>query len=123
VSRDASFFRSRNGGAMSRNAIYERIRTWGRRARLSKKVSPHRLRHTFATHLMKKGELPAVIQELLGHRWITSTQIYLHTTAQDLRHAAEIHPVEILIEKVKDLLPNMKIPFQRSHFKEGGGCL
>ena len=50
-----AFFRSRTGKAMSRGAIYERVRTHARRARIAKRVSPHTLRHTFATHLVRGG--------------------------------------------------------------------
>jgi site-specific recombinase XerD len=109
---DEPFFRSREGGALSRNAIYERVRTNGRRARIEKRVSPHRLRHTFATHLIRKGVGLVTVRDLLGHRLITSTQIYIHLTAQDLRHAADRHPIAQLIQRVEDLLPNVKLPFQ-----------
>lgn len=109
----AGFFRSRKGRAMSRYAIYERVKANSRRARIEKVVSPHRLRHTFATHLVKAGVDIITIRDLLGHRCVTSTQIYLHTTAQDLRKAADKHPVERLIERVADLLPDVKVPFQR----------
>lgn len=108
----AEFFRSRNGGGMSRNAIYERVRRYSELAKIQKRVSPHRLRHTFATHLLKRGISVVTIRDLLGHRCISSTQIYLHTTAEDLRMAATKHPVEKLIGHVEDLLPNVKLPFQ-----------
>ncbi len=107
-----AFFRNRNGKGMSRHAIYERVRTDARRARIDKRVTPHRLRHTFATHLVKKGVQLVTIRDLLGHRCISSTQIYLHTTAEDLRRAAALHPVEKLVERIKDLLPNVKLPLQ-----------
>lgn len=106
------FFRSREGGAMSRNAIYERVRTTGRKARIEKRVSPHQLRHTFATHLIKAGVGLVTVRDLLGHRLITSTQIYIHLTAQDLRHAAQRHPIGELIKRIDDLLPHIKLPFQ-----------
>lgn len=106
------FFRSRNGKGMSRNAIYERVRTAARRARIAKRVSPHRLRHTFATHLVKHGVQLVTIRDLLGHHCISSTQIYLHTTADDLRKAASAHPVERLVAQLPNLLPNVKVPFQ-----------
>lgn len=109
---DEPFFRSREGGALSRNAIYERVRTNGRKARIEKRVSPHRLRHTFATHLIRQGVGLVTVRDLLGHRLITSTQIYIHLTAQDLRHAADRHPIAQLIKRVEDLLPNVKLPFQ-----------
>lgn len=83
-----------------------------RKARIDKHVSPHRLRHTFATHLVRKGVQLVTIRDLLGHRCISSTQIYLHTTAEDLRRAAQVHPVEKLVEQVQGLLPNVKLPFQ-----------
>jgi integrase/recombinase XerD len=106
------FFRSRRGSHMSRNAIYERVRSHARRARINRRVSPHKLRHTFATHLVKNGVQLVTIRDLLGHHCISSTQIYLHTTADDLRHAAKLHPVERLVARVADLLPNVRIPFQ-----------
>jgi len=106
------FFRSRGGGRLSRHAIYERVRRFGRKARIDKTLSPHRLRHTFATHLVKAGVNLVTIRDLLGHRCITSTQIYLHTTAEDLRGAAMAHPVEHLIERIEEMLPGERIPFQ-----------
>lgn len=108
---DALFFRSRRGGGTSRHVIYERVRTHAQKARLELKMSPHKLRHTFATHLVKRGVQLITIRDLLGHRTISSTQVYLHTTAEDLRQAAQKHPVEQLIERL-DLLSNMKLPLQ-----------
>jgi len=112
VTPTTPFFRSREGRAMSRNAIYERVRRHAAKARIDRRVSPHRLRHTFATHLVKAGVQLVTIRDLLGHRCISSTQIYLHTTAEDLRRAASLHPVEQLVDRVADLLPNVKVPLQ-----------
>lgn len=109
----APFFRSKRGKNVSRGTIYERIRTLGRRARISKPLSPHRLRHTFASHLVREGVNLVTIRDLLGHRQITSTQIYLHVTAQDLRSAAEKHPIARLLGTIEHLLPNVRLPFQR----------
>lgn len=106
------FFRSRSGKSMSRGAIYEQVRGHARRARIDRRVSPHRLRHTFATHLVKHGVQLVTIRDLLGHQSISSTQIYLHTTAEDLRRAAKLHPVEKLVDRLEDLLPNVKMPMQ-----------
>lgn len=106
------FFRSREGGALSRNAIYERVRANARKAGIAKRVSPHKLRHTFATHLIQEGVGLVTVRDLLGHKEITSTQIYIHLTAKDLRHAAQKHPVGKLIKRMEDLLPNLKLPFQ-----------
>lgn len=116
------FFRSRHGKGMSRFAIFERVRRYGRKAKIQKALSPHRLRHTFATHLVKANVELVTIRDLLGHRCITSTQIYLHTTAEDLRRAALKHPVEHLINRLDDLLPNVKLPFQWSPGERRIGC-
>jgi integrase/recombinase XerD len=117
----APFFRSKRGRSISRGTVYERIRTLGRRARISKPLSPHRLRHTFASHLVREGINLVTIRDLLGHRQITSTQIYLHVTAQDLRSAAEKHPIARLLGAIEHLLPNVRLPFQRPGARCAGG--
>jgi hypothetical protein len=60
------------------------------------------------------------LRDLLGHRQITSTQIYIHLTAHDLRQAANRHPVSRLIQRLEELLPNVKVPFQRSALSQFG---
>lgn len=109
----APFFRSRQGHALSRGTLYERVRTLGRRARLARSLCPHHLRHTFATHLVRENVNLVTIRDLLGHRLITSTQIYLHVTAHDLRAAAQRHPIGRLLGTIEHLLPNVRLPFQR----------
>ena len=121
VELTAPFFRSRSGKAMSRGAIYERVRTHGRKAGLSKRVSPHRLRHTFATHLVHTGADMPTIRNLLGHRCITSTQLYIHVTASDLREAMTRHPIRHLVDVVDHLLPNVRLPLQRPPQRTGTG--
>jgi site-specific recombinase XerD len=108
----APFFLSRRGRAMARTAVYERVRTFGQRARLDKRISPHQLRHTFATHLVRAGVGLVTIRDLLGHRWITSTQVYLHVTAEDLRSAAAQHPIGRLLKVVENFLPDVRLPLQ-----------
>ena len=108
----APFFMSRRGGFMSRGTVYDCVRSNARRARLGKVVSPHRLRHTFASHLVRAGVGLVTIRDLLGHRLITSTQIYLHVTAEDLRVAADRHPISRLLTAVEHLLPDVRLPFQ-----------
>lgn len=117
----APFFRSRFGRPLSRGAVYERVRTWGQRSHVGVPLSPHRLRHTFATHLVREGVGLVTIRDLLGHRQITSTQIYLHVTAEDLRSAAAKHPIGALLSTVQHLLPRADLPFQRpkSSFTDG----
>ena len=111
----APFFRSRFGRSLSRGSIYERVRTWGQRSRVGFPLSPHRLRHTFATHLVRAGVGLVTIRDLLGHRLITSTQVYLHVTADDLRAAAARHPISTLLNTVKHLFAAGSLPFQKAH--------
>jgi integrase/recombinase XerD len=118
--RSGALFVSRKGKRMSRNTIYERVRTHARKARIQKKVSPHRLRHAFATHLVRNGVNLMTIRDLLGHRQITSTQIYLHMTAQDLREAADRHPIGALVDTIKDLLPDVRLRFQTPPMRRTG---
>ncbi len=110
----APFFRSRFGRTLSRGSVYERVRSWGQRSRVGFPLSPHRLRHTFATHLVRAGVGLVTIRDLLGHRLITSTQIYLHVTADDLRAAAARHPISRLLDTVKHFLVAGPLPFQRT---------
>jgi integrase/recombinase XerD len=117
----APVFRSRFGKALSRGAIYERIRTWGQRSHIGVPLCPHRLRHTFATHLVREGVGLVTIRDLLGHRQITSTQIYLHVTAEDLRSAAARHPIGSLLSTVRHLLPKTGLPFQRPRTRPSDG--
>ena len=106
------FFRSRNKKPLSRGAVFERVRKYAGLARISKRVSPHTLRHTFATHLVRADVNLVVIRDLLGHRQLSSTQLYLHLTAHDLRTAITKHPVSRLAPTIEAFLPNVKLPFQ-----------
>ena len=117
----APFFRSRPGNRMSRWAIYDRVRIWGHHAKITKRVSPHRLRHTFATHLVRTGTNLVTIRDLLGHRLITSTQVYLHVTAEDLRSAADKHPIGKLMSTIDHMLFDVKLPLQFSARKNDYG--
>lgn len=117
----APFFRSRFGRLLSRTSVYERVRTWGQRSRIGVALSPHRMRHTFATHLVRAGVGLVTIRDLLGHRLITSTQIYLHVTADDLRAAALRHPISKLLDTVKHLIAPGPLPFQRARAAFGRG--
>lgn len=75
---ETALFVSRRGGRLSRAAIGTRLREWAVKAGLGMQLHPHRLRHSFATHMLESsGDLRAV-QELLGHAHLTTTQIYTH---------------------------------------------
>jgi integrase/recombinase XerD len=113
ASLESPFFRSRRGRGISRGVVYERVRTLARQSRVGR-ISPHTLRHTFATHLVHQGVNLVTIRDLLGHRQITSTQLYLHVTARDLRDAAIRHPIGRLTDRLAALLPGCVLPFQKS---------
>jgi len=113
LSAKSCFFKSRKGGGLSRHGIYERVRTYARQARIKKKVTPHILRHTFATRMLSVRKVNLVVlKELLGHRQLASTQIYVHMTANDLREAMKHHPLRKLAAGIVKYLPNIKMPFQ-----------
>ena len=86
-------FLSRNGRRLSRTSIWSMVREAARTAGLGKRVSPHTLRHTFATHLLEGGADLASVQELLGHVDISTTQIYTHLDRDYLRSVhRKYHP-------------------------------
>ncbi|HIA99285.1 MAG TPA: site-specific tyrosine recombinase XerD [Gemmatimonadetes bacterium] len=81
------------GRPLTRESVWKLVRDSGRRADINKNVSPHTLRHTFATHLLEGGADLAAVQELLGHVDISSTQIYTHVDREYLRQIhGKYHP-------------------------------
>jgi integrase/recombinase XerD len=91
-STPALFLNSR-GGRLSRQSAWTVLRTAAGRAHLSPRISPHTLRHSFATHLLDGGADVRVVQELLGHASVTTTQIYTLVTVDRLREVyAAAHP-------------------------------
>jgi integrase/recombinase XerD len=81
------------GGRLSRQGAWAAIHAAAERAGLADTVSPHTLRHSFATHMLEGGADVRVVQELLGHASVTTTQIYTMVTVQHLREVyAEAHP-------------------------------
>lgn len=85
VGRDDSVFRNRYGRRLSRQSCWKMIRKYAREAGVRKHVSPHVLRHSFATHLLLKDADLRSVQELLGHASISTTQIYTHITREHLK--------------------------------------
>lgn len=86
-------FVNRYGRPITRAMIFEIIKRLAAEAGIQKTISPHTLRHSFATHLLQNGADLRVIQQLLGHESITTTEIYTHLNIHDLRDAIiKYHP-------------------------------
>jgi integrase/recombinase XerD len=89
----SALFLNARGGSLSRQSAWAVLRAAAERAGLTAKVSPHTLRHSFATHLLDAGADVRVVQELLGHASVTTTQIYTLVTVDQLREVyAGAHP-------------------------------
>ena len=80
------------GNKISRQGFFKILKKLCKDAGISKEVSPHTLRHSFATHLLNNGANLRVIQTLLGHSNITTTQIYSHLSNESLKEDYKFHP-------------------------------
>ncbi len=93
VKSGPALFLNARGGRLSRQSAWTILQRTAARAGVTKEVSPHTLRHSFATHLLDGGADVRVVQELLGHASVTTTQIYTLVTVDNLREAfALAHP-------------------------------
>ncbi|HET7510066.1 MAG TPA: tyrosine recombinase XerC [Solirubrobacterales bacterium] len=91
--REPALFLSKSGRRLSNSDVTRRLGLWTREAALAAGVSPHSLRHSFATHLLEGGADLRTIQELLGHASISTTQVYTRVDAARLRDTyAASHP-------------------------------
>ena len=84
---------------ISRQGFFKILKKECKRVGIEKNVSPHILRHSFATHLLKHGADLRIIQELLGHEDITTTQIYAHLVNEKLKNDYEYHPRNRIYEE------------------------
>lgn len=88
-----TIFLNNRGGALTRQAVWQIIKRYCQMAGIKKNVTPHTLRHTFATHLFENGADLRVVQEILGHSDISTTQIYTNLSQQHILQVyAKTHP-------------------------------
>ena len=82
---DEPLFVSRQSTPLSSRSLHRIVLKYARKAQINKLITPHTLRHTFATHLLEGGADLRVVQDLLGHSSISTTQIYTHVSLERLR--------------------------------------
>lgn len=86
-------FLSKNGTSISRQMIWKLVKHYACMAHIKKQISPHTLRHSFATHLLERGADLRIVQELLGHSNISTTQVYTHLDKERLKSIhKKFHP-------------------------------
>jgi integrase/recombinase XerD len=89
----AAVFVSQRGARLARESVWRLVRRWAAAAGVEARVTPHTFRHSFATHLLEGGADLRVVQTLLGHASISTTQLYTHLTGERLREVyARAHP-------------------------------
>ncbi len=90
---EKALFLNQRGERLTRQGLWQILKNYAREAGLDKQVTPHTLRHSFATHMLSGGADLRSVQELLGHANISTTQIYTHLTSEHVRNTYEkAHP-------------------------------
>ena len=92
VGKDSKYlFLNRQGKPISRIYFFKQVRKYAERAGIDKEISPHTLRHCFATHLLEEGAELRAVQEMLGHSNIATTQIYTHLSKNRIKSAYDLY--------------------------------
>lgn len=87
-SAETALFVSKLGTRISHRSVQKRMAEWGQKQAVASRISPHKLRHSFATHMLESSNNLRAVQELLGHENIATTQIYTHL---DFQHLAQVY--------------------------------
>jgi integrase/recombinase XerD len=90
---EKAMFLNRRGERLTRQGFWQILKQYAKQAGLNAEVTPHTLRHSFATHMLSGGADLRAVQELLGHANISTTQVYTHLTTEHVRRSYEkAHP-------------------------------
>ncbi len=96
-SHSDTVFLSNRGASLTRQSVFMKLKRFAALAGIRKNISPHTMRHSFATHLIERGADLRIVQQLLGHESITTTEIYTHVSAKHLgEKIAAYHPLNKL---------------------------
>jgi integrase/recombinase XerC len=100
-SPDEYFFINNRGGKLSTRAIQRSLELFRSFLKIKRPITPHKIRHTFATHLLNQGVDLRIVQELLGHRSLASTEKYTHVTMAHLSELCDrLHPINQMIKPI-----------------------
>ena len=90
---EPALFLNRRGDRLTRQGLWQILKAYAKAANLGVKITPHTLRHSFATHMLSGGADLRSVQEFLGHANISTTQVYTHLTTEHVRRSYEkSHP-------------------------------
>jgi integrase/recombinase XerD len=91
--KETALFLNARGDRLTRQGFWQKLKEYAKSAGLSPQISPHTLRHSFATHMLSGGADLRSVQELLGHANISTTQVYTHLTTDQVRRTYDkSHP-------------------------------